>query len=198
MAFSPLTRQIPDLVQSKATMLPVLKLFLLPVGGGIPAGVLLAQTYGLTWPVTTGLYLISDVVLAVAFEPILRLLAALVGRIPFLARFSMALKTAMARSVVHVSGTRLGPLSLVTIAFGVDPMTGRATALAAGHGFLAGWTFAIAGDMLYFAVIAITTLNLNSYFRDPNTTMLVVLGTMFVVPMLVRYFRTTHMLQKQC
>lgn len=79
------------------------------------------------------------------------------------------------------------------IAFGVDPMTGRATALAAGHGFLAGWTIAIVGDMLYFAVIALTTLRLNSYFRDPNTTMLVVLGAMFVVPMLVRYFRSAQM-----
>ena len=83
------------------------------------------------------------------------------------------------------------------IAFGVDPMTGRATALAAGHGFLAGWAFAIAGDMLYFAVIALATLRLNSYFQDPNTTMLIVLGVMFVVPILIRYFRSRQMLRKQ-
>jgi hypothetical protein len=61
---------------------------------------------------------------------------------------------------------------------------------AAGHGFIAGWAIAIAGDMLYFAVIAITTLRLNSYFKDPNTTMLIVLGAMIIVPMLVRYFRS--------
>jgi hypothetical protein len=104
----------------------------------------------------------------------------------------------MARSVAHFSGTSAGPLALVMIAFGVDPMTGRASALAAGHGFLAGWAFAIAGDMIYFAVIALTTLRLNSYFRDPNTTMLVVLGAMFVVPILIRYFRPTQMPHKQC
>jgi len=45
--------------------------------------------------------------------------------------------------------------------------------------------------MLYFAVIALTTLRLNAYFKDPNTTMLIVLGAMFVVPMVVRYLRTT-------
>ncbi len=56
-------------------MFPVLMLFLIPVGGGIPAGVLLARTRGLAWPVTAGLYLISDVLLALAFEPVLRLLA---------------------------------------------------------------------------------------------------------------------------
>ena len=38
-------------------MLSVFMLFLLPVGGGIPAGVLLARANGLSWPVTAGLYL---------------------------------------------------------------------------------------------------------------------------------------------
>jgi hypothetical protein len=184
-----LSNQFFSLVQSASNVLPVLNLFLLPVGGGIPAGVLLAQSKGLAWPITTGLYLVSDVVLAVAFEPILRLLAALAGNVPFLARFSAALRAVTVRSVAHISGTSTGPLALVMIAFGVDPMTGRATALAAGHGFLAGWAFAIAGDMLYFAVIALTTLRLNSYIRDPNTTMLIILGAMFVVPLLVRYLR---------
>ena len=197
MALFSLSRQVPGLVQPTSNILPVLKLFLLPVGGGIPAGVLLAHAKGLAWPITTGLYLVSDVVLAVAFEPILRLLAALCGKVPFLARLSAVLRSATARSVVHFSGTGAGPLTLVMIAFGVDPMTGRATALAAGHGFLAGWAFAIAGDMLYFAVIALTTLRLNSYFRDPNTTMLIVLGAMFVVPMLVRCFRSTQVPHKQ-
>lgn len=176
-------------IQSASHLLPVFKLFLLPVGGGIPAGVLLARTQGLAWPVTAGLYLVSDVVLVLMFEPVLRLFAAVIGNIPFLARFSAALKAAMARSVAHVSGTSTGPLALVMIAFGVDPMTGRATALASGHGFLAGWAFAITGDMLYFAVIALTTLRLNSYFKDPNTTMLIVLAAMFLVPMLVRKLR---------
>lgn len=189
MPLFPLSKPILGLVPSTSIMLPVLKLFLLPVGGGIPAGVLLARAKGLAWPITTGLYLVSDVVLALAFEPILRLLAALGGKVPFLARLCAALKAVMARSVAHFSGTSAGPLTLVMIAFGVDPMTGRATALAAGHGFLTGWAFAIAGDILYFAVIALTTLRLNSYFRDPNTTMLVVLGVMFVVPILVRHFR---------
>ena len=178
---------LPDHIHD---MLPVLKLFLLPVGGGIPGGVMLAHSKGLTWPVTTGLYLVSDVVLAIAFEPVLRLLAACTGKFPYLARFRAAMKAVTARSVAHFSGTSSGPLALVIIAFGVDPMTGRATAHAAGHGFLSGWAFAIAGDMLYFAVIALSTLNLNEYIRDPNTTMLIVLGAMIAVPMLVRYIRS--------
>jgi len=177
------------MIQSTPGMLAVLKLFIIPVGGGIPAGVLLAHAKGMAWPVTTGLYLVSDLVLAIAFEPILRLVSALCAKVHFLARISAALKAAMARSTEQFSGTGAGPFGLVMIAFGVDPMTGRATAHAAGHGFLTGWTIAIAGDMLYFGVIALTTLRLNSYFKDPNTAMLIVLGAMFIVPMLVRYVR---------
>lgn len=190
MPLFPLSSQISAFSHAEPALLSVLKLFLLPVGGGIPAGVLLAQAKGVAWPVTAALYLVSDVLLAVAFEPILRLLAWFAGKIPFLARFRAALKSATARSAAHFSGTGAGPLALILVAFGVDPMTGRTAALAAGHGFLAGWAFAIAGDMLYFAVIAVTTLRLNRYFRDPNTTMLIVLGAMFIVPMLVRQFRS--------
>lgn len=170
-------------------MVPVLMLFLLPVGGGIPAGVLLANAKGLGWPMTAGLYFASDVILALAFEPVLRLCVRWGGKVPRLARLGTAVQSAMARSVAYFSGIGAGPFALVMIAFGVDPMTGRATALAAGHGFVAGWAFAIAGDMLYYGVIAVATLRLNAYFRNPNTTMLVVLGTMIILPILVRFCR---------
>ncbi len=170
-------------------MLPVLLLFLIPVGGGIPAGVLLAQSKGFSWSVTAGLYLVSDVILALAFEPILRLLVRLAAKVPFLARLGEAMKVAMARSVAQVGGAGAGPFTLILIAFGVDPMTGRSAALAAGHGFVAGWAFAIAGDMLYYAVIAATTLKLNTYVRNPEMTVWLVLGAMILVPMGVRRFR---------
>ncbi len=181
---------------STSHMLSVLKLFLIPVGGGIPAGVMFAEAKGLAWPVTALLYLISDIVLAFAFEPILRLFAFICGKISFLARVCAALKAATARSVSHFSGTGAGPVGLIMIAFGVDPMTGRASAHAAGHGFIAGWAFAIAGDMLYFAVIAITTLRLNTYIRDPNITMLIILVAMFSVPALIRFIRTGQLPQR--
>lgn len=167
-------------------------LFLIPVGGGIPAGVLLARTSGLAWPVTAGLYCVSDVMLAFAFEPILRMLVALGRRLPMLARITAAMAVAMARTAAHYGGRGAGPVALIAIAFGVDPMTGRAAALAAGHGFVAGWAIAIAGDMLYYGVIAFTTLRLNAYFQDPNTTMLIVLGAMILVPIVARRLRTRH------
>jgi len=170
-------------------MLPVLMLFLIPVGGGIPAGVLLAAKTGLAWPVTAGLYFTSDVMLAFAFEPILRLLAALGRRVHFLARMGDAMAASMERIASHYGGRAAGPFTLVMIAFGVDPMTGRAAAMAKGHGFAAGWAVAIAGDMLYYSVVAVTTLRLNAYVKDPNTAMVIMLGLMIVVPLVVRRAR---------
>src|SRR5438270_11751287 len=119
-------------------------LFLIPVGGGIPAGVLLAQKSHLAWPLTSLLYLVSDVILAFLFEPILRVLAAIARRIPRLARFSEAFRLALAKTTAPY-GAGGGPFALVMIAFGVDPMTGRAAALAAGHGFVAGWVLDVGG-----------------------------------------------------
>ena len=97
---------------------------------------------------------------------------------------------AIASNSAYFVRTGAGPITLIMISFGVDPITGRATALAAGHGIVAGLCFAIAGDMLYYAVLALTTLRLNSYTSDPNITILVVLATMALAPMLVRYFRS--------
>ena len=170
-------------------MLPVLMLFLIPVGGGIPAGVLLARANGLGWPIMTALYFVSDVILAFLFEPVLRLFIAAGRRIPRLARVADAMRLAMARTAALYGGAGAGPFTLVMIAFGVDPMTGRAAAAAAGHGFIAGWAIAIAGDMIYFAVIAVSTLKLNKLIGDPNKTMAIVLVAMIFVPMLLRRLR---------
>ncbi len=181
-----------EVIPPTSDMLSVLKLFVIPVGGGIPAGVMLAQSKGMLWPVMTILYLLSDIALALAFEPVLRVLAFICGKVPFLVRLNFALKAATARSVSHFSGTGAGPIALIMVAFGVDPMTGRASALAAGHGFISGWAIAIVGDMLYFAVIAVTTLRLNTYIKDPDTTMLIVLGAMFIAPIIMRQFRSAQ------
>lgn len=173
-----------------ADMLSVLKLFLIPVGGGIPAGVMLAQSKGVAWPVTALLYLVSDIILAFLFEPVLRLLAFICSKVSFLTRVAAAMKAATARSAYHMSGTGAGPVGLIMISFGVDPMTGRASAHAAGHGFVTGWAIAIAGDMLYFGVIAISTLKLNTYIKDPDITMLIILIAMFSVPTIIKLVRS--------
>ena len=169
-------------------MIPVLMLFLIPVGGGIPAGVLLAGARGMPWAETSALYFLSDIMLAAAFEPLMLLVIAGGRKVPFLARLAWAFKTATLQLTSHYSGA--GPFALIIVAFGVDPMTGRAAAAAAGHGFVSGWAIAIAGDMLYFWVVMASTLKLSAYLGDPGRAMWVILAAMFLLPVVIRVFKT--------
>ena len=165
-------------------------LFIIPWGGGIPAGVLLARNYNIAWPATAGLYFISDVILAFLFEPVLRLIILMGRSRPALARMIGIFKQTMNQITSRYRGA--GPLALVMIAFGVDPMTGRAAAAAAGHGFIAGWTIAITGDMLYFGVVMVATLRLNSVVGNQYWTMVVIMGAMFLFPILVQRLKLAY------
>jgi hypothetical protein len=68
-------------------------------------------------------------------------------------------------------------------------MTGRSAALAAGHGFLAGWAIAIVGDLLYYAVVALATLRLHAWLKHPEATVWIVLAAMLLLPILARRLR---------
>jgi hypothetical protein len=72
------------------------------------------------------------------------------------------------------------------VAFGVDPMTGRSAAHAAGHGFISGWTIAITGDMMYYGVIAYATLKLNGILHDANVTTVLIMVAMIAVPAIIK------------
>ena len=166
----------------------VLLLFLIPIGGGIPAGVLLAHARGIGWPLMLVLYFVSDVVLAGLFEPLLRLLM-LVGRmVPIVGRAARAARTVVQRTAAQY-GNAGGPLALVLVSFGVDPMTGRTAAAAAGHGFVSGWMIAITGDMMYFTLLMVSTLWLGSALDNDRLTTGVMLFVMLVLPAVIRRWR---------
>jgi hypothetical protein len=176
--------------------LEVLSLFIIPIGGGIPAGVLLAKSRGIHWGMTTLIYLVSDLLLAIVFEPIMLGLIAGSRRFPVLAKVKEVLKQSVVRSV-SAYGTKLGPLALVLIAFGVDPMTGRAAAAVSGHGFLTGWMIAITGDLIYFGVLMASTLWLNHILGDGTWTTIIILALMMGVPVLVRKIKESRKNAKQ-
>jgi hypothetical protein len=159
----------------------VLVIFLIPFGGGIPGGVMLAQSKGLTWPVMMFLYFISDLMLACVFEPVLHLLIKFGKRVLILQKFSAIMKLMIAKTMEHY-GQSSGIFALIMIAFGSDPMTGRAVAVAAGHGFFIGWAIAIAGDMIYFTVLMVSTLWLKSVIGDTKWTMLIIFALMIFLP----------------
>ena len=173
-------------------MWSVLMLFILPFGGGIPAGVLLAVHKGLAWPWMALIYFFSDVVLAIVFEPILNLSKFLARKMPFVERVKHLWKKTMSRTSLLLGQGGNSPFILFLIAFGVDPLTGRTAALAEGHGFLSGWALAIAGDMFYFTVVSVTTLQLNQYCKNSRMTVLIILAMMITIPMLIRAFHASQ------
>lgn len=166
----------------------VFLLFAIPIGGGIPAGVLLAKSRGVGWLAMTLLYFVSDLLLAILFEPMMHFFVWTSKRSKFLAHFREALKKSTSRTIAGYGATP-GPFMLVVLAFGVDPMTGRAAAMAAGHNFFSGWAIAIIGDMFFFAVVAVSTLCLNNVLGDGTWTAVIIMIAMVGIPALVRRFK---------
>ncbi|MEZ4814503.1 MAG: hypothetical protein R3A80_04765 [Bdellovibrionota bacterium] len=166
----------------------VLVIFLIPFGGGIPGGVLLARDKGIDWPFIMFIYFVSDLILACLFEPILKLLSIVGKNVQWMLKFSELFKLSVQKTIAYY-GNRTNPVALILIAFGVDPMTGRAAAIAAGHGFVGGWLIAIAGDMIYFTLIMACTLWLSHILGDGTVTMFVILAVMLILPMLIRRVR---------
>lgn len=172
-------------MESFSNLWEVLLLFLIPIGGGIPGGVLLARDRHIPWPMMMLLYFISDVILACIFEPIMLLFVKLGKRIKFFARFSEIMKISVQKTIAHY-GSSSGVFALVMIAFGADPMTGRASTVAAGYGFIVGWMIAIIGDMIYFTLLMVSTLWLKSVLGDGTWTMFIILALMIIIPSAIR------------
>lgn len=166
----------------------VLLLFLIPFGGGVPAGVVYAKEHGVSWQLLEAIYFVSDLILACAFEPLMLHFA----RKSRTAPWGQKLREAWSQStgkVVALYGVKPGPVSLVFIAFGTDPMTGRIVAYLAGHRFLTGWTLTIIGDMLFFTAVMASTLWLNNVLGNGTWAAVIVTVLVLAIPLGLRVWR---------
>jgi hypothetical protein len=160
-------------------------LFLIPIGGGIPLGVIMGRDAGLSPLTMAGMYFVSDIFMAVTHEPFFWLMGWLASVVPVLGKVRDFFRKASNSAGLQDDGAR-GPLGLILFSFTVDPISGRGAAAAAGHGFFSGWAFAIAGDMIYFAVLMAATLWLSGLFGDDRTTVGVVLLSVWGLSMFIR------------
>ena len=165
--------------QDLTNAIEIFGLFIIPIGGGIPAGVILAKTRGVLWPITTLIYLCSDILLAFVFEQILLYFIRKSKDSEFLRTFGKAYKEQLDKVGVKL-GLKPTPLSFIILSFGADPMTSRTLSRSAGHGAVAGWTFAICGDMIFFALIMVSTLLLNDILGDGTWAAVIVTGLIIV------------------
>jgi hypothetical protein len=195
-----LTRALNELVRAQwdptaplpyfwpAGVAGVFLMFVMPLAAGIPFGVIMARDAGLSPLTTAGLYLVSDLVLAVTAEPFLALLRWLGKRVAFVGRLGHFFSRAT-DSVGLSEGRVRGPLGLILFSFSISPTSGRAAAAAAGHGFVSGWTLAIIGDMLFFGMLMATTLWVASVFGDSRQTIGAIAIAVWVLPLLIRRLR---------
>ena len=147
------------------TML-VFALFWSPVGPGIPAGVLLARHVPLHPVVTFLLYTASDVLGAAVCHPVFSLLRRAARRVPALRwlgermlRFAM-LGTRMSRPQAVQPGAAMAPalFRVATVGFGVDVYTAGVLVNGLCVPRILGWASAIAGDLVWFALLLGTSL----------------------------------------
>ena len=154
--------------------LGVLLLFCIPGGLGLPSGVLLARSDGIGPLLTTTLYFLSDVLLAMMFEPMLIGLARASRYSPALERFGRALMVSMVRLLPP--GSLMGSTSVVLTGFAMGLPFGRALAAATHYGLVSGWLLSIAGDMLNFVLGMASTLWLGDVFGDQRMAILALAG----------------------
>lgn len=173
---------------SISSLWQIFLLFTIPIGGGIPAGVILGKNQNVGWLILTTLYFISDVALAIVFEPVMLLFIRLTKNSLFVKTFRENLKKNTEKILARYN-KKPSVLSLIIIAFSVDPMTGRTAAMMAGHHFVSGWAIAIAGDMLFFFLIMGSTLWLNSILGDGTMAAVIIMAFIFVGPIFIRHIK---------
>jgi hypothetical protein len=173
----------------------VFALFWAPVGPGIPAGVLLARHVPLNPAFTFALYALSDVLSAFVFGPLfvlLRRYGRKVRPIRSVGRRILAFATAgvrVPRAEDIVAGrVGLGPtlFRIATVAFGVDVYTGGALATGLPVPRVAGWASAIAGDLVWFALLLGASVGAAWIADDDLVITIVVVLAMIFIPRLAQ------------
>lgn len=175
---------------------PLMLVFLLfwaPVGPGIPAGVLLAHHLRVPPPVTFGLYALSDTLAALLLNPLYAWLRAWSRRNPTIRRIgqrvlAFAMLGVRRPTAEAVRGGRLAPalFRIATVGFGVDIYTAGALASGLPIPRLPGWAAALAGDLLWFAVLLGSSIAAASILDDDRVVSVVVIAVALLAPPLFR------------
>ncbi|MEO8603448.1 MAG: hypothetical protein ABI629_12800 [bacterium] len=171
----------------------VFALFWAPLGPGIPAGVLLAHHLRMSPVVTFGLYTLSDTLAVCILNPIYSWLRTHGRRIPAIRTVGRRLlKLAMIGTgragSADAGDGRLAPalFRIATVGFGVDIYTAGALASGLPVPRVAGWAAAIAGDLVWFALLLTTSLAAATLFDDERVIAVVVIAVTLIVPPIAR------------
>ena len=173
----------------------VFALFWAPIGPGIPAGVLLARHIPLNPAVTLGLYTLSDALAAVICHPLFTVLRRHGRRVKplyWLGRRMMSLAMVGVRAPTGDASAdrRLAPtlFRIATVGFGADIYTAGMLTTVLRIPRIPGWMSAIAGDLVWFALLLGTSIAAASVVDDDRVVGLAVIVAMILIPRLARRF----------
>lgn len=157
-------------------------LFLLPIGPGTTAGILVGKNGGLGPLAIAGLYFASDVVTALYLDPLIRLIARVGSRYAWARNIGEQLKAMALRT--HLGSGWLGQLSgLALLSLGGGLATGAMGLSGTSLARPLGWVGVIAGDMLYFGLLLAAALGLSSVLPDDRLVFVAILAlTMLAGP----------------
>jgi hypothetical protein len=175
----------------------VFALFWAPVGPGIPAGVLLARHAGINPIVTLGLYATSDVLGACVCHPWFTFLKKVASRVPILRALGGKL---MKLALIGARPPRIDDLQdgvkgmwpalfrIGTIGFGLDVYHAGMVVAGLPVPRVAGWLAAIAGDLVWFAILLITSMVTATVTEDDRVIAVVMLVVMILVPQIAKRY----------
>jgi hypothetical protein len=171
----------------------VFLLFWAPVGPGIPAGVLLAHHLHVPAPITFSLYALSDTLAVLLLHPIYSWLRTHGQRIPAIRRIgqrllAVAMLGTRRLTAEEIRDGRLAPalFRIATIGFGVDIYTAGALATGLPIPRLPGWLAALAGDLLWFAVLLGASVAAAHVLDDDRVVSVVVIAVALLVQPIAR------------
>ena len=175
---------------------PLMLVFLLfwaPVGPGIPAGVLLAHHLRIPPPLTFGLYTLSDTLAVLLLNPFYNWLRTHGRKNPTIRRIgqralSFAMLGVRRPTPEEVREGRLAPalLRIATVGFGVDIYTAGALASGLPIPRIPGWAAALAGDLLWFAMLLGSSIVAARFVDDDRVVSVVVIAVALLAPPLLR------------
>ncbi|MBX3028260.1 hypothetical protein KF840_25500 [bacterium] len=171
----------------------VFLLFWAPVGPGIPAGVLLAHHLRVPPPVTFGLYALSDTLAALLLHPLYRWLRTRGRRHPAIRAIgqrvlAFAMMGTRRPTPEEIRAGRLAPalFRIATVGFGVDIYTAGALASGLPIPSLPGWLAALAGDLLWFAVLLASSIVAAGLIDDDRVVGVVVIAVALLAQPIAR------------
>jgi len=173
----------------------VFALFWAPVGPGVPAALLLARHAGLNPAVTFGLYALSDALGACVCHPVYSVLRRAANRVPALRAVGRRLMrlaligTTPPRAEDLGRGAR-GTLPVLfrigALGFGLDLYTAGILVAGLPVPRVAGWAAAVAGDLVWFAMLLATSIATAQVTDQAAVQLGVMAAVMVLVPWLAK------------